>query len=123
MRIITIQPAQTTSATAEYDPHKSLPYPYHIEPGGVVGRQDFWRGSPSRLMGFQRGTECRVVLTIDEFEKQPERAVGFCPVFIDEPSQSDKAVLGRDLHPSRSPEMWADTRPITRVSVVEQVSA
>ena len=48
-----IQPTQDGVAFGEYDVHQSVPYPYHIDSEGNVLRQDFWRGDPSRLIGFQ----------------------------------------------------------------------
>lgn len=114
---VSIQPAQGTDANAEHDPRKPLPYPYHVGPGGAIERQDFWRGSPSKLLGFQRGVQCSLVVSFEEFWADPDKAVGLCPVFIDEPTQQDKALLAKDLYPSRSPAMWADTRPITKVTV------
>lgn len=101
--MVSIQPAQTTDGDAPYDPMLASPYPYHIEPDGKVARQDFWRGSPAQLLGFQRGSENTLVLTVKEFEADPEKCIGLCPVFIDEGDPLD-------------PQMWAGLHPITKVT-------
>lgn len=99
-----IQPAQTDDFHAEYDPKVALPYPYHIADSGDVERQELWQGSPSRLLGFQRGKVQRIVLSFDEWMAgDADAAVGLCPVFADAPKPSSS--------------MWADSRPITRVTV------
>lgn len=100
---ITIQPAQTADAAAPYDVHQPLPYPYHIEEDGKVGRQDFWRGTPYSLIGFQRGRREVVVLAAEDFVRDPDKALGLCAVFLDEDGS-----------------IWADTRPITKVNRYER---
>lgn len=30
----------------------TLPYPYFIDENALVGRQDFWKGHPYKLLGF-----------------------------------------------------------------------
>lgn len=42
----------TNTADGSYDVMLPLPYPFHIEADGSVGRQDFWRGTPKSLLGF-----------------------------------------------------------------------
>jgi hypothetical protein len=60
------------------------PYPYYIEPGGAVGRQDVWNGNPERLVGFQRDLrEMQVDLELDAFYDNPQQAVGMYAVFED----------------------------------------
>lgn len=98
----TIQPAQTADPAAEYDPMLPLPYPWHIASNGDVERQDFWKGSPARLVGFQRDNVHRVVLRAEDWMAgEPDAAVGLQPVFV-------------DLDGS----MWADARPVTEVTEV-----
>ena len=88
MTTISIQPANTPSG--RYDVNIPLPYPYHlIVPGNVdrlvalaVDRQDFWRGDPAKLIGFQRGDAQEVVLWPGDFVANPESAVGLRPVFL-----------------------------------------
>lgn len=79
----TVQVANTT--TGRYDVHKPLPYPFHIEPDGAVARQDFWRGEPARLAGFQRDAdENRVDVRVEDWLADPELDVtGTFPVFVD----------------------------------------
>lgn len=82
MDAITIQPGQPGEGM-NYNPSKSLPYPYHINPkNGDVDRQDFWRGDPSRLIGFQRTASFQSVsLWLEDFVADPQQAVGMFPVF------------------------------------------
>lgn len=76
MRIITIQP-QTL-------PDLTRPYPFHIDADtGDVQRQDFWKGDPERLLGFQDSAEVqRVTLHRKEWSQNPQSAIGKYPVFI-----------------------------------------
>jgi hypothetical protein len=79
------------------------PYPYYIEPGGAVGRQDVWKGSPARLVGFQRDLrEKEVDLELDAFYKNPQQAVGMFAVFEDSEG-----------------EMWTREVPIASVRPTE----
>lgn len=100
---VSIQPAQGETV-GEYDVHKPLPYPFHIEPDGSVARQDFWQGTPARLAGFQVDPK---VMKVEIFDFQwladldtVERVVGMHAVFIDS-----------------SGSMWTDRRPVERVTV------
>jgi hypothetical protein len=65
---------------------KTLPYPYFIdEKTGAVGRQDFWKGHPLKLIGFSDLPKAGDInLTFEEFVKRPKRAVGRYPVFENE---------------------------------------
>jgi hypothetical protein len=70
--------------TGEYDVHKPLPYPFHIDDDGSVLRQDFWRGEPARLLGFQSTQEHRVDLFAHEWLATTDEAPeGWYPVFQD----------------------------------------
>lgn len=76
-----VQVANTV--TGDYDPAKPLPYPYHIEADGKVARQDFWKGEPLRLAGFQHGDVQQVVVHADEWLTGDIDVTGMHPVFID----------------------------------------
>lgn len=82
MSTISIQPANTV--TGEYDVRKPLPYPFHIDAAtGDVGRQDFWKGDPARLLGFQKSADVQHVdLWLNDWAKSPAAAVGMFPVFV-----------------------------------------
>lgn len=60
-----------------------LPYPWYISKGGMVGRQDYWRGAPAQLVGFvsEPDTTGDVDLTFEEFWAEGTGAVGMFPVF------------------------------------------
>lgn len=76
VRSISIQPAPTKD-----DPLK-LPYPYHIDSDGNVGRQEFWRGHPAKLVGFAKRPKAgEVDVEFDDFWMVPEVSVDLYPVF------------------------------------------
>lgn len=58
------------------------PYPYFVNSDGLVERQDFWRGTPHKLVGFckKRGTG-ELDLPLFDFLESPQKAVGMYPVF------------------------------------------
>lgn len=61
----------------------SQPYPMHIKKHNEVAQQDFWKGDPASLMGFQDLKDVqRVSLFADDFQLAPERAIGKFPVFV-----------------------------------------
>lgn len=73
---ITLQPEERSNGV--------LPYPYFIDEQGFVGRQDFWKGEPYRLIAFN--SECvqgvgKRMVRFDEFLADPQLAVGMYPVF------------------------------------------
>lgn len=75
IKSITIQPAEQEDST--------LPYPFHIQPDGKVGRQDFWRGKPLKLIGFnpklQTGPMKGTVI-FEKFWENPKLAIGKFPI-------------------------------------------
>ena len=75
-KIIQIQPHDV------YGGH--LPYPYFIDEKGLVGRQDFWKGKPFRLIGFNgQPTTGDIDVSFNDFWQNPKIAVGMYPVFTD----------------------------------------
>ncbi|WP_248582563.1 hypothetical protein [Nocardioides sp. InS609-2] len=74
------------TADGSYDVRKPLPYPYHVEADGSIARQDYWRGQPARLAGFQRQADVQHVDVLAEtWLADPDLdVVGMFPVFIDE---------------------------------------
>jgi hypothetical protein len=77
-----LQVANTPSG--EYDVMKPLPYPFHVEPDGSIARQDFWRGEPLRLLGFQHHANRHTVDESAEAWLAGEVEVGgMYPVFLD----------------------------------------
>jgi hypothetical protein len=60
-----------------------LPYPYHVDHDGNVGRQDYWKGNPAQLAGFLSDLDVHEVdLLHADFWLAPQAAVGMYPVFI-----------------------------------------
>jgi hypothetical protein len=78
--IYSIQQANTESG--EYDVHESIPYPYHVETDGKIGRQDLWQGDPEVLVGFQAKAHVQEVdLLWQVAVSAPEKIPGMFPVF------------------------------------------
>ena len=76
MKKIRIQPTEQRGGV--------WPYPYFIEENGNVGRQDFWKGKPEKLLGFSSKPEAGdISLNLEGFWKNPEAAIGMYPVFAD----------------------------------------
>lgn len=78
MKTITIQPESPKD-----DPLK-LPYPYHIDQAGRVGRQEFWKGEPESLVGFSTSPNPKIIgeeITMRQFLAKPERCIGMYPIF------------------------------------------
>jgi len=75
----TLQPKQR--------PDGKLPYPYFIDESGMVGRQDFWKGEPLELIGFDINPTDHGMsgqsIDLKEFLKNPQIAVGMYPIFKD----------------------------------------
>ena len=62
----------------------TLPYPYFIDKDGYVGRQDFWKGKPYKLLGFSKEAKAgKIELNFVSFWKKPSQAVNMYPVFAD----------------------------------------
>lgn len=85
MRIITIQPAEVTDQIIEDGTELTrLPYPFHIREDGAIDRQDFWKGEPLALIGFQDQIDVlRVDLGLAEFWRYPQTAVGKYAITLD----------------------------------------
>ncbi|AYD89695.1 hypothetical protein D5R93_05865 [Actinomyces lilanjuaniae] len=61
----------------------TLPYPWFINASSfLVGRQDWWRGKPYRLVGFTVPDQpYEVLLRPEEWADDVGQAVGMVPVF------------------------------------------
>lgn len=80
-RLVRIQPANTESG--EYDVHVPQPYPYYIDAEGKVAEQEFWKGDPLQLIGFQdRADRQKLNITFKQFWDDPTVAEGRFPVFL-----------------------------------------
>lgn len=79
---IKIQPQELGNGT--------LPYPYWIDDDNAVGRQDFWKGKPYRLIGFCKKLEAGAIdLYIRKWRENPEKAIGMYPIFADKKDNWD----------------------------------
>lgn len=78
-----IQVANTV--TGDYDPRQHKPFPFGIEADGSVTQQEFWKGEPARLIGFQRDAHVQQVdlLAEDWLASDDPAPEGWHPVFAD----------------------------------------
>ena len=106
MTTITIQPANTPSG--EYNVNLPLPYPYHVDAAtGDVGRQEFWKGEPAAVLGFQNDPDVQIIdLLWADAAKHPEDIVGKYVVT----ANADGGI-------------YNETRPITSVHVNEEAAS
>ncbi|MFT4471378.1 hypothetical protein ACMX2H_15860 [Arthrobacter sulfonylureivorans] len=76
---MTIQSIQLASSA-----NGSRPYPHRVDDtSGKVLDQDFWKGEPAALVGFQNSADVQHVdLHTRDWAAQPEKAVGMYPVFV-----------------------------------------
>lgn len=104
--LITIRPGNAPDGT--YNVHEPLPYPFHVDAAtGEVGRQDFWKGQPFRVLGFQTDAEAQTVdLRWEEAAADPERIKGMFAVLLD--TSGDESTI------------YHLTCPITDVTVTEK---
>lgn len=61
-----------------------LPYPFFIDLKGMVGRQDFWKGKPLKLIGFNPKYQSGVMdgtLILKDFLEKPKKAITMFPIF------------------------------------------
>ena len=75
-KVIRIQPEENNG---------TLPYPYFIDKEGSVGRQDFWKGKPFKLIGFSPIPEQEFdkrQINLSEFLESPQKAIGMYPIFM-----------------------------------------
>ena len=51
----------------------------------MVGRQEFWKGEPHKLLGFSATPKAgKMELSFEDFWKSPKKAVRMFPVFTDD---------------------------------------
>jgi hypothetical protein len=81
--LIVLQPETVVDAVAA-DGTKlyRTPYPFVVAPNGGVEGQEFWRGDPKGVVGFQRAADVQHVdLWWDDYAAgDPQDAVGMFPV-------------------------------------------
>lgn len=75
--------AQTIKIQPLERPNMVMPYPYFIGKDGMVGRQDFWKGEPLKLMGFCNSPIIGrdIKLSLRAFLLEPTDCIGLFPVF------------------------------------------
>jgi hypothetical protein len=86
VKIIQIQPEAflddvRISADKQLVEMKKLPYPFAVREDGSVDGQDFWRGDPAAVLGFQNDEEAQQInVWWSDVVADPELAVGRFPV-------------------------------------------
>lgn len=102
MKIASVQPSVNPETGA-------LPYPIHIDlETGEVQQQSFWRGSLTRVLGFQADPEVqRVDLWFEDFAADPSKAEGMLIV-----GRGDKGGIAQYATPIRSVTVSERDQPI-----------
>ena len=83
--VLTLQPAEVTDQLADDGTELTrLPYPFHVDSNGDVLRQDFWKGNPTRVIGFAARLDVHAIdLPWQDALGAPQRAVGMYAVTSD----------------------------------------
>lgn len=80
-----------------------LPYPFYVDEDGKVDQQDFWKGDPARVIGFQRDLAVQHIdLWWKDAAQDPQKTVGMYLVTSDAQGEwgthqtaiSDVSVIG-----------------------------
>lgn len=85
-QIIRIQPSEfTDQVSADGHQQTKLPYPFYVNASdGTVNLQEFWKGDPFRVVGFQRDLARQEIdLRWDDAVKDPQQAIGMYLVTAD----------------------------------------
>lgn len=100
MKILKIQPEERADGT--------LPFPFFIDEKSYVSKQQFWKGAPYMLIGFNskpiNGYDPKSIDT-KEFFKDPKKAIGMYPIFA---HKEEKGM-----------EWYTYKDPIERVEILE----
>lgn len=104
----TLQPSEFTDQVLDDGTELTkLPYPFHVVQDGSVQRQDFWRGNPTRVIGFQRDLAVhRVDVWWSQVLKAPETAVGLYLVTEDSEGRWavwENAIADVEVHADLTP--------------------
>lgn len=85
-QIIRIQPSEFTDQVSD-EGHQmtKLPYPFYVNASdGTVNLQEFWKGDPYRVVGFQTDlARHEIDLRWEDAAKDPQKAVGMYLVTAD----------------------------------------
>lgn len=72
-----IQPSAFTDQIRDGHQMTKLPYPFFVNEDGSVGSQDFWKGDPFKVVGFQRDLAVHEIdLWWRDVVTDPQQAVG-----------------------------------------------
>jgi hypothetical protein len=83
-KIMMFQPSEFVDQIVDGHEMTKLPYPYYVHVDGTIGRQDFWRGDPIRVVGFVADSARQEVdLWWTEAEKDPHQALGMYLITAD----------------------------------------
>jgi hypothetical protein len=85
MTIIRIQPEPFVDNMIDGHEMTKLPYPFVADEQGMIAGQDFWKGDPFQVIGFQKDLAIhRIDLHWHEALAEPDLAVGMYLVTRDE---------------------------------------
>lgn len=85
MAVIKLQPSSFTDQIVDGHELTKLPYPFYVEEDGSVQRQEFWKGDPYRVIGFQKDlARHEIDLLWQDATKDPQQVVGMYVVTADE---------------------------------------
>lgn len=75
-------------------PNGTLPYGFIVDAKGNVGRQDFWKGHPAKVIGFSKTAAAGSIdLFFAQFWKNPELAIGMHLVVADNKDEWGTRIL------------------------------
>lgn len=93
-----LQPGQAGEGM-HYNVRKPLPDPIHVDQMLACTWGDQGMG---KLLGFQEGDVQTVVLHVEDFKEDPQKAVGLHPVFLDRTGMFNLDVPLTDVSDHRS---------------------
>lgn len=84
-KIIRLRPSEIVDhITTDGQELTKLPYPFYVSEDGSVGNQEFWRGDPAAVIGFQRDlARHEIDVWWDTVVEDPQQAVGLYAVTRD----------------------------------------
>lgn len=76
-KLIRLQPSEFVDNIRDGHEMTKLPYPFFVSEDGVIGSQDFWKGDPARVIGFQKDLAVQQIdLWWSDVVEDPQQAVG-----------------------------------------------
>lgn len=84
MAVIRLQRSEFIDQIVDGHEMTKLPYPFFVEEDGTVQGQDFWKGDPQKVLGFQKDLAVQQIdLWWEDAVRNPKDAVGMYAVTMD----------------------------------------